>query len=309
MYKTSKQLKQDAAQALSGKWGIVVLMMLTMGLISVPFAMLTEIDESFVWLSYVVSFLSIILNVGITSFLMKICCGQKQQAVFSDLFYGFKCHPGKALLLYLLTILYMIPGAIVYAILLVVFMFVFIAGSGMSLSQLLYSDISDAYLVAGIGGFVVVFLLLTILYAIYAYYIQYTYGLVYYLLLDYPDLPTGQIWKRSAQLMKGNRLRRLKLDLSFLPWFLGLILGVVIGCFNPILLIVVLLLCIPFCFALSIYISTASVEFYLDLVQNQPYQGSVDNDTNLTHTCEETHSNMYENNGQNYTGIDPNTFN
>ncbi len=304
MYKTNRHLKQEAKQALAGKWGVAVLMTL---LTSTLVYTLNSGDPESVTItitSLISTLLSTILNVGFLSFLLKICCGQKDSATFKDLFFGFQCQPGKAILLYLLNILYLLPGTLIYAISVAVFLFTMIASSGLSLEAALDST---AMLEPAMGiGFFVVFLILTILYIIYAVYIETTYGLVFYLLLDYPDLTVSQIWKRSAQLMKGHRLRKVKLELSFIPWMFVSIFTFFIGMLW-----------------LSAYMNATYTEFYLDLVQQQSYKSQnremlnhtasyvasdITADTTLTHDCDTTHSNMYEREDNNYTGIDPNTF-
>ena len=304
MYKTNSQLKQEAKQALSGKWGIAVLMSLLTGIVVYSLSLGDTESIAVTITSFIGTLLNIILNVGFLSFLLKICCGQKDLATFKDLFFGFQCHPGKALLLYLLNVLYILPGTFIYIILLVVFMFAMMASSGASINAMLYSSIEmePAMLIA----FLVVFILLTILYFIYAVYIGTTYGLIYYLLLDYPDLSVGQIWKRSAQLMKGHRLRKVKLELSFIPWIIASIFTLFIGMLW-----------------LNVYMNATFTEFYLDLVQQQAYKAqpstipnqtttytasNITVDTSLTHDCEETHSNTFENHDNNYSGIDPDTF-
>ena len=293
IYKSNQQLKQEAKQALSGKWGMAVLMMLFTFVITFSFNVSNTPQAqsiAFTIVTLVGTALLILLNVGILSFLMKICCGQKDSANFSDLFYGFRCNPGKAILLYLLNILYLLPGALIYAI---------------ALAFLAFSTIADGIMNVHVSPalFLVLFIII-ILFIIYACYIQLTYGLVYFLLLDYPDLSVSQIWKRSAQLMKGNRWRWFKLELSFIPWAIACIFTLGIGFLW-----------------LGAYMNATYTEFYLDLVQQQAYStqapsGQTVNyaatdlpaDTSLTHDCETTHANNFEKTEKDYSGIDPNTF-
>lgn len=249
MYKTNRHLKEEAKQALSGKWGIAVLMSLFTVVITYSFNVGNVESPAFTITSLISSVLSIILNVGFLSFFLKICCGQKESASFSDLFYGFQCRPGKAILLYLLNVLYLLPGTFIYVILLLVLMFTTFAS--VSYNDLMYADIPPSQA----SVFIIGFLAILILYIIYACYIQLTYGMVYYLLLDYPDLPVNQIWKRSAQLMKGHRWRKFKLELSFIPWMIACIFTLFIGYLW-----------------LGAYMNATFTEFYLDLVQQQAYK-------------------------------------
>ena len=141
MYKTNRQLKDEAKQALSGKWGIAVLMSLFTVVITYSFNVGNVESIAFTITSLISSVLSIILNVGLLSFFLKICCGQKESANFSDLFYGFQCHPGKAILLYLLNALYLLPGTFLYVILLLVLVFTTFAS--VSYNDLMYADIGS----------------------------------------------------------------------------------------------------------------------------------------------------------------------
>lgn len=47
----------------------------------------------------------------------------------------------------------------------------------------------------------------------------YSYRLVPYIVKDEPNLPAGEVLKRSAQLMQGNRWKSFVLDLSFIGWY------------------------------------------------------------------------------------------
>ena len=46
----------------------------------------------------------------------------------------------------------------------------------------------------------------------------YSYRLVPLLLAEYPDLPAKEIFRRSEQMMRGNRMRLFRLELSFIGW-------------------------------------------------------------------------------------------
>ncbi len=234
MYKTNQQLKQEAKQALSGKWGIAVLMSL--------FTIVFTYSVTSPLISIVCTILGVILNVGFLSFFLKICCNQKETANFGDLFYGFQCHPGKAILLALLNMLYLLPGTFVFAI---------------ASSALAISAFNSHYNLAALDSEQIATLfggisILIILYFIYVCYIQLRYGLVNYLLLDYPDLTVSQIWGRSTQLMKGHKWRKFKLELSFIPWMIACVFTLGVGFLW-----------------LAAYMNATFTEFYLDLIQKQ----------------------------------------
>ena len=323
MYKTTRELKQAASQSLSGKLGLAFGMFFAMALITSPFSLVTAAENggSFLF-SIIGTLLSVILSVGFTSFLLKLCCGQKDQASFADLFYGFKCHPGKAIALYLLMVLYMIPGAIIYAILFGIFAFMAVASAGYGFMEFMYTGLADMS-PAVMAGFIVVLVLITLLYMAYALYISTTYGMIYLLLLDYPDLPVKELWKRSALLMKGNRWRYIKLMLSFMANVIVITLLLLLTAVVPVVTMIAMLPYAAYLFYLSIKMQTAAVHFYLDLVQhqgyNKPYSTAADtsyqatgyqtlSDTNMTHDCETAHDNIYDETEKKYTGIDPDTF-
>lgn len=304
MYKTRKQLKKAALKALSGKWGLATPMALIIFFVSVSLSYNGNSAFGVTILPICSTLLTVILNVGFYSFMLKLLCGQKDHANFQDLFYGFKCHPGKALLLYLLTMLYMLPGTLIYIIGICIFIFVIYASAGVSMDLMMTGTVPiNTTLLLAVLLMVIV---MTLLYLVYTLYIDSTYALVYFLLLDYPDLSVTDIWKRSSQLMKGNRLRYIGLQLSFLPWMLLCICSLGIG----------MLWITP-------YMNATTTAFYLDLVQNQPVRkqasatsnqytayGSSEpvSDMNLTHDCETAHPETQQKTGTDYSGIDPNTF-
>lgn len=303
MYKTHKQLKKAALNALSGKWALATPMALIMYFVSVSLSYNSSNSFGVTVLPILSSLLTVIMTVGFYSFLLKLLCGQKDKATFIDLFYGFQCKPGKALLLYLLTMLYMLPGTMVYIIGICIFIFVIYASAGVSMDLMMAGAVpADTTLMLAV---LVMVIIMTVLYMLYAFYIDSTYSLVYFLLLDYPDLSVTEIWKRSRKLMKGNRLRFIGLELSFIPWILLCICSLGIG----------MLWITPYMYA-------ANTAFYVDLVQKNaimrrqaaaaPSQSypSYENisDTNLSHDCEAAHPETRSKDGNDYSGIDPNTF-
>lgn len=304
MYKTRKQLKKTALNALSGKWGLATPMALVIFFVSVSLSYNGNSAFGVTFLPILSTLLTVILNVGFYSFMLKLLCGQKGHVNFQDLFYGFKSHPGKALLLYLLTMLYMLPGTLIYIIGICIFVFVIYASAGVSMELMMTGSVPVNYTL--MLAVLVMVIVMTLLYMLYAFYIDSTYALVYFLLLDYPDLSVTEIWKRSAQLMKGNRLRYVGLQFSFLPWILLCLCSLGIG----------MLWVTP-------YMTATVSAFYLDLVQKQqtrkqtsavPNESTVYasaepiSDSNMTHDCETAHPETQTKTGTDYSGIDPNTF-
>ncbi|MDR0853761.1 MAG: DUF975 family protein [Clostridiales Family XIII bacterium] len=58
----------------------------------------------------------------------------------------------------------------------------------------------------------------------------YRYSLVYYIVIDNPQIGTLQAIRMSGDLMRGNKMKRFVLDLSFIPW-----------CIPPVVIIVTIL--------------------------------------------------------------------
>lgn len=71
--------------------------------------------------------------------------------------------------------------------------------------------------------------ILCVLYLIIMTPIVYSFRMVNYIIVDKPSLRAGAILKESRQMMKGNRLRLLKLDLGLWWWYLLTVLIAVVG--------------------------------------------------------------------------------
>lgn len=99
--------------------------------------------------------------------------------------------------------------------------------SGLELIFLLPSGIAGSFL-AGTQGLVLT-ILLGIAGSLLILYLQLTYGLSYYILLDYPSGTPVQILRASRRMMKGNRGVMFYLFLSFVPLFLLGVLSLFVG--------------------------------------------------------------------------------
>lgn len=72
---------------------------------------------------------------------------------------------------------------------------------------------------------------------------------VFYIMFDYPQFTVKEIYQKSIEIMKGNKLRYLLLQLSFIPWF-------ILSMFT---------LCIPLFWVIP-YMNMTSTNFYLDIM-------------------------------------------
>lgn len=257
MYKSIGEIRREANVVLSGRRGLYILMMT----LSIA---VTSVFSASGLLSLVASLLTVILQVGMYSFLLKLCCGQKEQAQFNDLFYAFKAQngqAGKAVLLYLLQTLYILPAAIVYIVLLVVFVVMGVNGINdfNAINALL---LSSKY---------ILFVLVTLIaFFIYCFYITITYVMSFLVLLDYPQLTARQIWKRASQILNGQRLRYVGLELSYILWIIIPIAIMVAGTVltSPLLILFGAALTILFALWIAPSMHCAQAIFYLDLVQH-----------------------------------------
>lgn len=257
MYKSIREIKKEANVALSGRRGIYILML------TLSVAIVSALGASGL-LSLVGTLISVLFEVGMFTFLLKLCCGQKEQAQFNDLFYVFKSQngeAGKAILLYLLQALYILPASIIYAVLILVFAFME-SKAAADWNILATASLSIGFLIFALVSLAVFF--------VYVLNVSITYAMVFFVLLDYPALTAKEIWKRSNQILKGNRLRFLGLEFSYMLWYVipVTILAVGIALSNPLLLV----LGVAATSLCTLYVASsmqcARAIFYLDLVQH-----------------------------------------
>ena len=70
--------------------------------------------------------------------------------------------------------------------------------------------------------------ILTVLYLVVMVPIAYSFRMVNYIIIDKPALPAGSVLKESRKMMRGHRMRLLKLDLGLWWWYLlSVLIGVV----------------------------------------------------------------------------------
>ena len=80
---------------------------------------------------------------------------------------------------------------------------------------------------------------------------SFEYAIIPYILADDAEITSKEAFKKAKQMMKGNKWRLFKLDLSFLGWFVLCVLTLGIGT----------LFLIP-------YVNAAAAEFYVELKNN-----------------------------------------
>lgn len=195
-YKTSAELKNEAKENLSGKYGGAVLICFLSALFSTtPALLLSGLPAMlFFIVSLTVSVVLGVLQLGVALFFLKIACGQP--ASVNDLFYGFQQQTGKAMTVSALLILVQFVCLQPYQEFMILF----------------YSTFQTKWLIAmfisaGIGLLIYVPLSLSL-------------SLSFYLLLDFPEKSAKDILLLSIHLMKGQKGRLFYIQLSFLPLYI-----------------------------------------------------------------------------------------
>ena len=196
-YKTSAELKATAREQLLGKYGTTIgaaLLMLLISLFLSSFALMEVNPDnlaSVILYRVILFLLELFMGVlvsGNAYMYMNVVYGQP--VTVSDLFFGFRQHPDKAILIQLAfsvtDLACSLPGIIYDTV------------SGSSYRTLFSVLIELAFFFV----YLVVALMLS---------------QSFYLLQDFPDRSVPDLLKMSIRLMKGNKWRFFRMLLSFIP--------------------------------------------------------------------------------------------
>lgn len=199
-YKSFTELKNLARRQMNGKLAVIIGAMLLQEFIvlfatSIAIALFPGTDMVSNILYFIITFIiqlfAGILQVGYCLLLLHAACGMPCQ--ISDLFYGFKHSPDKAIkiefVFALINAICMIPSDII----------VWSAPDTLDYNTMLLTSLMTL-----LGS--IVYMLITL--AIFP---------MFYLMLDFPNLTVTELFKKSFAIMKGNCIRYLLLQLSFLP--------------------------------------------------------------------------------------------
>lgn len=237
-YKSSAELKALAKEHMFGNYGTAigasVLIGMITGFLNLFCTMFLDISTvigvilNFL-ISFVISVLTGLFTSGTCYLYLKIACGRP--VMISDVFYGFKLYPNKALFIQLYrsswVYLAMLP--------MTVFSFLLNRNPQNAVLTLLYSIFFVLYGVA----FVMISLI---------------YSQVFFLLHDFPNYSVRELLSMSRKLMKGSKGRLFYMLAGFLP-----------------LLLLGALSCGIAYLWLAPYINTSCSEFFLDLIQNRQH--------------------------------------
>lgn len=211
-YKSSSQLKSLAKGQLLGKYPSLIgafllyqLAMLMMYSLSLLFVSKNNIFGFIIdsLATFIISLFGGIFSAGQAYMYLNVSCGRSCRA--SDIFYGFRQHPDKALLLQLVI------SGISTVSTLPAYFFILAARVTLNLSW-----IFPACIALIIGGVI-------------AAYFSLAFSQVYFLLLDFPNYSVTQILSLSMTIMKGHKARLFYICVSFLPLYLLTVLSCGIG--------------------------------------------------------------------------------
>ena len=211
-YKTTTDLKSAARELLQGKYREYIAAYITADLVLVLISMIASsvLPTDTTWglifdlaISFVMELISAVFLLGMIHYTMNICKGQPYK--LSDVFYGFRSQPDKAIIskfLFILAELVCLLPAILFAA--------------------LYYITENSLLMIVMSIFLVIGLVAVII-------LHLTLHFVYYLILDYPDATIKELIVYSANLMRGHRVKLFYLYTSFLPLYVLGILSLGIG--------------------------------------------------------------------------------
>ncbi|MCM1174389.1 MAG: DUF975 family protein [Blautia sp.] len=235
-YKSSAELKALAKEHMFGKYGTAigasVLASMITGFLSLFCTMFLNVSTGIgVILNFLVSFVISVLTGLFTSgssyLYLKISCGRP--IAVSDIFYGFKLFPNKALFIQLYRSIWIYLGMLPMT----AFSFLLRQNPQSAVLMLLYS-------------------LSFLLYGVVWVMVSLIYSQVFFLLHDFPNYSVKELLVMSRKLMKGSKGRFFYMMAGFIP-----------------LMLLCTLSCGIAYLWLAPYINTSCSEFFLDLIQNR----------------------------------------
>lgn len=211
--KSSSELKSKAKGQLLGKYGTVIpALLISEGILSIViFIAAGSINIStaaglilYYGISFMMQLVAGIFAVGQSHLYLNIACNQPYTV--SDIFYGFKKCPDKAItirfILSLANLICMLPALIL---------------------SFFYMKTNFTYLIPFIS-------IVLIIGGVVSCVIMLTYSQVFYLILDFPQYSFQEIMKASKLLMKGYKGKLFYLQVSFIPLFLLALFSCFLGC-------------------------------------------------------------------------------
>lgn len=210
-HKSTTEMKSAARELLLGKYGSYISAYITAELV---LSLISAIASSVLpdsgmgmainlAISFVIELLAAVFLLGMIHFTMNIC--KRQPYKLSDVFYGFRSHPDKAIIckfLFLLAELVAMLPAILFFV--------------------LYTITENGLLMIAASLFLVIGMVAAVAIHLSLYF-------VYYLILDYPDATIRELIEYCFHMMQGHRIKLFYLYASFLPMYALGILSFGIG--------------------------------------------------------------------------------
>lgn len=241
--------KRDAKETLKGKYGIAIFAMIIVNSLSMLGSELGYMlfSGSSVFdliasnvVAFIVTLIVCIFSAGLSYMYLNMARGKEYS--YGNLIYFFKNHPDRIIVasfvLALISLIVSLPGF-------------FIGDMGNTWEEVVewtykYTAVTIFALIAN--------MILTL-----------PLQQVYYLMADDLELEGIPALKKSAVLMKGNIGKYLLLEISFIPWFVMVVVLMVIGIFFQMALFLILI-GVGIVFWLIPYMKMAQVFFYRDLI-------------------------------------------
>ncbi len=235
-YKSSAELKAMAKEQLFGNYGTVIGAFLLVTLISLCMTGISElvigIDTIpglliYYLVNFIISLFAGIFVSGEAYMYLKLTCRQKISV--SDVFYGFKVYPDKAL-----TIQFVIT------------LISYVCLAPMTIFNILFmNDPTNAVYMLLMTIFMIIGMVISTI-------VSLMFSQAFFLLQDFPQYSAKELLKMSCQIMKGHKGRLFYIQLSFVPLFL---LGI-LSC------------CIAFLWIIP-YMNAVTSNFYMDVMSKR----------------------------------------
>lgn len=271
--KSIGELKRAAKEKLKGNWGIAILLTFLAALITNAFSFSGEISNLINTLSKGLGSLNtgieqisegtlavtimvrvgMIINLliggsisyGISKFFINLV--RREKLKVETLFSGFK-HFGKNFLIQLIVGIFSFLWGLVIWIPAVILIIIIIISQASTIDIFYNPNTMSTGLIAGL---IVIIIITAIICSIITYLLIARYAMTYYIFVDNPDFAVMECISASKEMMEGNKVKLLLLQLSFIGWHILSILTLLIG----------YLWLIP-------YINSSMAEFYNNLKEN-----------------------------------------
>lgn len=240
------ELKKDAIAKLSGKWGKAVGIYLVVTILSFVLTLIPSLAGAGFFafiLNLLISILSAIFTYGLLVSMIKLSRSE-DVAIMDFVTIGLK-NIVKIIKVYLLTIVKLWLPILLYLVgcfTLGVASVLIVTGETAALTLLIAS--------------LVVCLIASILFIVKSL----LYSLSFYLMHDNPEATTNELLNKSAELMKGYRVKYILTEFSFLGWLLLVIVATLLS--TAILPILAPFLVLAGTMILSPYMSFTLINFY-----------------------------------------------